>query len=189
MVLKGENKMNYKKIEFMCGETIEDAVNLLLKHKEKGQYVCGEFNGKTLYSDTVTIDSAYIQITGKTKKEFDNRIKKENEEHERRKKEYIAKILKLTKEWIEIGKNILDKKYLKYWEECVPIRLNDLYRGMELGCCLEIVKALNENNSFEFAKELLDKQGHSGMSFGLMCSMISSFCDKGNGFVEFVKNN
>lgn len=85
------------------------------------------------------------------------------------------------------AKKILDEKYLELWNECVPIRLNDLYQGMELGNCLEIVEKLNKGESFEKVKPLIENQGHSGMSFSLVCSMIKSFCDRGNEFVTFVK--
>jgi hypothetical protein len=66
---------DYLKVEFTLGDTIENAVNQLLKHKEKGQLACGDFNGVTLYSDTVTIDGAYKEIAGMTKAEFDEYIK------------------------------------------------------------------------------------------------------------------
>jgi hypothetical protein len=66
---------DYLKVNFTPGDTIENAVNQLLKHKEKGQLVCGEFNGVTLYSDTVTMDGAHKEIIGKTKAEFDDYIK------------------------------------------------------------------------------------------------------------------
>lgn len=61
---------NYVKIEFSLGSTIEDAVNKLLDYKNKGKSVYGDFNGVTLYSDTVTMDYAYLKITGKNKTEF-----------------------------------------------------------------------------------------------------------------------
>lgn len=57
----------YRKVVFTLGATIEEAVNELLNYK----LAYGKFNGVTLYSDTVTMDSAYKQITGKTKSEFD----------------------------------------------------------------------------------------------------------------------
>lgn len=66
---------DYLKVNFTPGDTIENAVNQLLKHKEKGQLACGNFNGVTLYSDTVTIDKAYKEIIGMTKAEFVNYIK------------------------------------------------------------------------------------------------------------------
>ncbi|MBG9693331.1 hypothetical protein ABD91_21590 [Lysinibacillus sphaericus] len=61
----------YEKINFLVGNTVEQAVKELLSYKEEGKLVCGEFNGVVLYSDTVTMDSAYQKITGKTKAEFD----------------------------------------------------------------------------------------------------------------------
>ena len=61
----------YKQVKFTPGDTIEQVVDKLLKYRNEGKLVCGEFNGVTLYSDTVTIDSAYRLITGKSKAEFD----------------------------------------------------------------------------------------------------------------------
>lgn len=65
----------YTKIDFPLGRSVEECVNVLLGYKEKGQLVFGIFNGHKLYSDTITMDSAYKEITGKTKKEFDDYIK------------------------------------------------------------------------------------------------------------------
>lgn len=63
---------NYEEIKFLLGNTVEQAVNELLRYKGDGKLVCGDFNGVMLYSDTVTMDAAYKSITGKTKIEFDN---------------------------------------------------------------------------------------------------------------------
>lgn len=96
-------------------------------------------------------------------------------------------IPELIKEWIEKGNVILDKKYHEKWAECVPIRLNDLYQGMELGATLDIVKELNSGCTLDIAKGIIDGQGHSGMSFRLVCSMVKSFCDRGTEFVSYVR--
>lgn len=66
---------DYLKVNFTLGDTIEDAVIQLSEHKEEGQLACGQFNGVTLYSDTVTMDEAYKEITGMTKADFDEYIK------------------------------------------------------------------------------------------------------------------
>lgn len=63
---------DYLKVGFTLGDTVENAVTQLLGHKEKGQLACGQFNGITLYSDTVTMDKAHIEIIGMTKAEFDD---------------------------------------------------------------------------------------------------------------------
>ncbi|CCC86340.1 hypothetical protein PPM_p0190 (plasmid) [Paenibacillus polymyxa M1] len=73
----------YSKIRFLASNTIEKAVNQLLDFKVKGMLVCGDFNGTTLYSDTVTMDGAYKAITGKTKSEFEDFQRKEIEESKR----------------------------------------------------------------------------------------------------------
>lgn len=50
-----------------------------------------------------------------------------------------------------------------------------MYKEIEFGCELDTTKTVIEN------------QGHSGMSFGLVCSMVKSFCDRGEEFVSYVK--
>ena len=133
---------NYRKIEVFAGSTIEDAINELGKHKD---LVCIEFNTKILYSDIDDLDSAFKKITGKTKSEFDEAERKRQAEYELEKREHKESIPKLTVEWIEKGNKVLDKKHHSLWAKIVPIRLNDLYRGFELGACLDIVEQLNNN--------------------------------------------
>jgi hypothetical protein len=50
---------------------IDDIVSELLEYKSRRERVCTVFNGKTIYSDTVSLDGAYLAITGKTKAEFE----------------------------------------------------------------------------------------------------------------------
>ncbi|WP_137743312.1 hypothetical protein [Robertmurraya siralis] len=177
----------YKTIEFRAGDTIEGAVRELLRHKEIGSVVCGQFNGVTLYSDTVTMDSAYKEITGKTKAEFDKDQQQWKEDYDRRQKEHEERIPELSKVWMEKGRKILSEDKWEFWDEIVPIRLGDIYHGMELGNCLDIIEILNNNGSLDEAKEKIENQGHSGMSFSLVCAMVKEFSDRGNEFVEYVK--
>ena len=176
---------NYRQIEFLVGDNIETAVKELKKHKD---LVCGTFNGVILYSDKDDVESAYKKITGISKSDFDAKIKEEAEEYEEQQRKHKESIPELTKEWIEKGKEILDDKYLELWTKIVPIRLDDLYRGFELGACLDIVKELNAGCDLDTAKTIIEGQGHSGMSFGLVCSMVKSFCDRGAEFVAHARS-
>ena len=176
----------YLEVEFW-GCTVEDAVKKLLDYKEKGKLAYGEFNGVTLYSDTVTMDDAYTEITGRTKSEFDKEQQEWRENLERQQREHEEKIPELTKVWIQKGREILTEDKLEIWSEIVHIRLNDLYQGMELGACLDIVNILNNNGALDEAKEKIESQEHSGMSFGLVCSMVRELCERGNDFVEYVR--
>lgn len=178
---------NHLKVEFLVGNTVEDAVKKLLNYKERGKLVCGEFNGITLYSDTVTMDSAYKEITGKTKSEFDKAQQESREKYNREEQEHKDAIPDLSKVWIEKGRAVLTEDRWEYWDKVVPIRLDDLYQGMELGCCLDIVDILNNEGSLDQAKEKIESQDHSGMSFGLVCSMVREFSDRGKDFVDYVR--
>lgn len=181
-----ENNKQYTEIEFGFGD-IDKAIEQLKPYKEKGVLVFGTFNGQNLYSDIDDLDSAYLKITGKNKADFDleqERWYEERKEEERKHKEAIPQ---LTIEWIARGNEVLDKKYHELWAKCVPVRLDDLYQGLELGACLDIVKPLNEGCTLDEAKSIIKSQGHSGMSFSLVCAMIKSFCDRGDEFVSYIK--
>lgn len=178
---------NYRKLDVFAGSTIENAVNQLLDYKNKGELVFIDFNGKSLYSDTVTMDNAYIEITGMTKAEFDEAERKRYESFVQQEEEHKAKIPELTKVWQEKGREVLTKDKWYFWDEIVPIRLNDLYRGMELNACLKIVKILNNGGTLDEAKAEIESQDHSGTSFGLVCAMVKEFSERGNDFVDYVR--
>ncbi|WP_416729221.1 hypothetical protein [Fictibacillus sp. JL2B1089] len=61
----------YEQVEFLPGSTIDEAVNQLLSYREKGKLATAQFNGVSLYSDTVTMDGAHKAIIGMTKTECD----------------------------------------------------------------------------------------------------------------------
>ena len=175
----------YKQIEFGAGDRIESAVKML---KECDFLACGTFNGVVLYSDIDDLESAYKKITGVSKTDFDAKVKEDSDKYEEQKRKHEEAIPELTKKWIEKGKNILDEKYCEHWNSIVPIRLSDLYQGMELGNCLDIVKELNSGCELDTAKKIIENQGHSGMSFGLVCSMVKAFCDRGAEFVAHARS-
>jgi len=105
----------------------------------------------------------------------------------KKKREFKENIPFLSKEWMQKGREILTEDKWEYWDKIVPIRLDDLYHGMELGCCLDIIKILNNNGTFDEAKEMIESQDHSGMSFSLVCTMVKEFCDRGQEFLEYVR--
>ncbi len=162
-----------------------------MEYKEKGELVCGKFNDHMLYSDTVTMDSAYLEITGKTKTDFDKeqeewreKLRVESELAEKAARENIPN-------WIERGHKLLSEDKWEEWDKIVPVRASDLYHGMELDNTLQIQKILemiivNSEESFEKAKKCMEEQGHSGMSWSLVCAMIKEFCVHGEEFVMWL---
>lgn len=174
---------HYRELDFFAGD-IDRAMKELQKHYPEP--VCINFNGQIIYSDVDTLDSAYQKITGKTKAEFDEMCRVEREEYERKKREHEQAIPELTAHWIQKGREVLEPKYYEHWVKLVPVRLNDLYQGMELGACLEIVDALNKGRFMHDVSDIFDNQAHSGMSASLVLGMVWSLCERGESFCEFV---
>lgn len=179
----------YLELDLYAGCSLDTAVNTLFECNGKYDLpVCANFNGHMLYSDSVTMDSAYLECVGCTKEEFAENQRKLLEEYERHKQEHEAAIPELTKTWIIKGHEVLDKKYWEDWDRIVPIRLSDLYEGMELGHTLEIVEHLNSGGLLKTAKTILVNQGHSGMSASLVVDVVSKFCDRGTEFMNYIRN-
>lgn len=88
-----------EKLEFINCETLDDAVNRLIQERENGKHVYMEFNGEKLYSDTVTIESAYQQVCGCSKEEYESKQKQnfEDDSNEEAKK-IIDKMFEATAE-------------------------------------------------------------------------------------------
>lgn len=175
----------YLELHFVCGTTIEEAVNELLQHKESGQLAYGDFNGRLLYSDTVTLDSAYQEITGQTKLEFDMERQKEKDEYEKNRNIFLENLNKSIMKWKKKGYEILTEDKWPIWDNIVCVRAKDIYEGMELDASLDIIKILKDS-SFEKANEKLDSQGHSGMSYAIVCSIIKDCADNGKEFIKFL---
>jgi len=70
-----DKEKDYVEIDFIPGDTIEEAVDKLLAYRQRGQLVYGKFNGITLYSDTVTVDYAYRAMFDMSKEEFDRQYR------------------------------------------------------------------------------------------------------------------
>ena len=82
---------NERKIDLMPGDNIESAVYTLLAAKARGQHVYCVFNGNVLHSDNVTMDSAYKEVLGCTKEEYNKLMEEWLKEREQAKKESEAR--------------------------------------------------------------------------------------------------
>ena len=84
-------------------EAIEDAVKFLEEYKSKGESVYIDFKGHRLYSCDVTLDSAYMQVTGMTNAEYEAVKEESNKEDE----ETLNKdIITLRDKWRNEYKNL-----------------------------------------------------------------------------------
>lgn len=182
-----------KEIEFYAGDTIDTAWKKLLRESaDCGDTCFGMFNDKEIRS-TDTLDEAYVKVLGKTKAEFDDAVKKEQEEYERKRKEHEDNIPNLTRKYCEKARGVILEDQYEFWDKIVPIRLGDLYRGMELDATLDLCKIMRDESigydeRIRKAYDTFMGQGHSGMSASLVASMLKTFCPDGEDLADAVKN-
>lgn len=163
-----------KQIKLASYDTLESAVYTLLAAKARGQHVWCYFNGHKLYSDNVTMDRVYLEVTGRTKKEFDQQLLESLEQFKKSRQE--AKLeegreaqlvleskkkctLPITQELVIAG--------LKFIAENQTISQEELTAGLlELGCNFTLEDIKNQVTTPEI--NLFD-----GMSQGdLICGAI-----------------
>ena len=145
-----------------------------------------EFNSHTFYSDEVTLDSAYKEVLGKTYGEYIDERNKKAIETEIQDQIFKMSLPTLRKDYEQIGKKIVDKKYYKKLEELIPDSLEGIYKGWDLTQAFEIVKMLNNESNFEECETQMNIQSHSGFSFGITTELICELCDRGPEFKEYI---
>ena len=181
-----QSKLN--KIEFSAGQNIESAYRDLQEYAPS----YGEFNDHTIYSYE-TLDEIFQKIVGMTKDEYYKYAKEEEEKRQQELKTYKERIPELITYYKDKARGIIPENKLKYWDRIVPIRLNDLYRGMELQCLLDIITILNDENKtkedrFNNCYDLFYKQGHSGTSGMIVLSGLKQLHPLGYEFVDYFNN-
>ena len=128
--------------------TLDEMIDLMMELKERGEIVGCYFRGHRFNSGTITPDSAYKTVTGKTKEEF-LQSKKQYWDEEKAKMELDQILAKIRiPYWIEEGKKFIYPQKMEKWEKCVHTRANDLYYGMDLDYALELMYALESGKSF-----------------------------------------
>lgn len=178
-----------KEIGLFAGADLDMAIEILKKEAEQASEPCFcKFNGEILYS-TDTVDESYMNVLGKTKAEFEEEQRKRKEEHDRAEREHQARIPQLTEKYRNEARGLVLDSELEYWDEIVPIRLGDLYHGMELQQVLDCCKIMRDESlvyaaRLEKAYDVFMAAGHSGASANLTMSMLARFCPHGNELAD-----
>lgn len=165
--------------------TVEEAVIELIKEsiRKKLLLYC-LFNNVYLYSDEVSLDSAYKEITGKNYNEFQIARKQEHEKILKYNAEYEKKIPELTKSYIEKGHQIIAPSYWTKYDEIVDASLHGMYKGFDLDCALELIQMLNNKDDISEVGKKMRMQDHSGWSAVVVKHMVKDLCDRGIIFFE-----
>ena len=83
--------MHNRKIDVSSWTNLESVVYLLLAYKADGQHVYCDYNGHRLYSETVSMDSAYKEVSGTTKEERDDSEQKYEDSFEKKNNDKLAR--------------------------------------------------------------------------------------------------
>ena len=135
-----------RKIEAKIGDNLDSVVYTLLAAKARGEHVYCVFNNHVLHSDTVTMDSAYIEVFGYTKAEHERKLNEWSERHEkeRKRRENLSReaAKRVNANRNERKKPItLEKvvKGLKFIAEHRSMSQEELVDGLiELGCTFSV---------------------------------------------------
>lgn len=173
-----------KYIDLPAGSNIESTVYTLLAHKARGESVYCMYNGHRLDSDTISMDSAYLEITGYTKDDYEAKREEWRRNFERETQEEEARAMARIPEWIEQGQAIIFPERHEEWEKCVNARASDLYHGLDLEGALDIMVALENGASMEEVMQIFEDQNHSGMSASMVRNIVFTFSSKGPEFWE-----
>lgn len=92
-------KEGYLKLDPLAGSTIDEVVKELENYNSQGKKVYVSFNGTPLYSDSVTLDSAYMAIMEKTKDDFTKEMEQIQQNLLKQEMEFKQRIPELTEEW------------------------------------------------------------------------------------------
>ncbi len=160
----------YKEILIPAGKNLESVVYLLLSYKADGSHVYCDFNGHKLYSDTVTMESAYLEVCGKTKEQVEEDQKKEleraakrEESRKEREQRYKRKVFESNNgEPVEVS---MDKviEGLKYICEHRDVSQEELIDALlELGCNFTLEDVRREIAKTEKEPLTIDKGLHTG---------------------------
>lgn len=115
-----------------------------------------------------------------TYKKFDEMCKQKTGDDKKKKEEFSQTIPDLVATYTEKGKKYLEGDQLDLWIRMLPSRFGDLYQGMEIGCTLKILEAIKDfeepsSKCVRLVNDMLEEQGHSGMSYKLMKFMLDNF--------------
>lgn len=173
----------YEELKLDFGTDLSAAVNELLTLKNQGKKAFCEFNGVVLDSEIVTMDSAFLMITGRTKEEFDLIEKKKQKER------MLLNAIDKIPEQIKRGMKLIYPNYFQEWVKDVATGAIGPNKGTVIEYALEIMEAIDYNMDMKNIVALYDSQKHeSNESWNkeLVKTYVMKYSKNGFPFYEAV---
>lgn len=179
-------KDNSREIYMPAGEDLSNVVINLEKLRRQGKLNCYvNFNGKKLYSLDVTMNSAYKEVLGCTRRTFLKREKKWKQQSEDLEKQWDKEAEEKLPYWISEGEKYIHPEKKDNWKKTCVIHSKSDYHGLEVEYAITVMKMLNDGIDFEVIKETIKNQGHSGRSYALMMDIVLNYSNNGPYFYRY----
>lgn len=180
-------RQNYTQIVIPPRTSLDEAVELLQQFDSKGLKVYAKFNSHTFYSDDISLDSAYMQVFGRTRADVERARAKFFEEDEAGNAFFSPDPSTLSAKWIELGRNVLEAKFWGAWDSFVSKNSKSAFDELLLKDCLAVIKELNAGN-LQAAICVFNLQEHVTGSALRVKNMICEFCSHGEKFIEALES-
>lgn len=168
---------NYSEIKIPAGCSLKTAVQLLIsKTVLNDELVFCEFEGVKLYSDTVSLDSAYKQITGKSYQEYELASSLSPEE-------------KMINDMIARGHRVIIESKWPEWDDYVPCSVNGIYAGKDIKGSLEIMESLSNDNSetgMRAACKILKQYDYNSTLVKIIQHIVYQYYADGSKFINTI---
>lgn len=178
------NQILPEKIEVPDNMKYHEVLRMLYDKKQVGSYYC-IFQGKKLFSKAVTLGQVNEEEKSYSWEMLNKNYKRIDEKLQEYEKDKII-IRKKIPGWIAEGKKYISLKQTRQWKNDVEFMVKFWGAGCEqrIETCLQLLKALNVDKSFEKAKKILDDK-HTSLDSILLIS-ITQYCAYGKAFEEYL---
>ena len=176
---KSEMKKDAYEIPLFWNISFDEAVRCLLERKKEWGTCFINLNRKRLYSfDIENENDAYLQFYWRTKFQVEMEREKAHQEYEARKKREQLETIEKIPWWIEEGKKYINESKWSDWEKYVNSSARDIYYWRDIDLTLELLKLIDNWESWKTVQQAFDNQGHSNISYRIFRDRVVYFSKK-----------
>ena len=171
-----------KEIKIPHGENLDCVVIRLNEARKNGEHVFCKYHDVTLYSDNITLDSAYMEVYDCTREEFFLKIEEEIANATTWQKEREKWAEEKTAELIERGKSLMYPQRFKEWEQEMNNIQFLIYFGDDIEEALNIMEAIENGNPIEKIVEKYKDRRKNSFSDRVVRELVLKYSKNGNLF-------
>ena len=171
-------------LEGSLDDKLYEVVDKLIEYRNQGKHARYDFNGVILHSDDVTMDSAYLAVTGYTKEEFDRKLKEEEENFDKQMEEEYAQAEDSKEELIREGYELIYPERQDAWKNYVDDHVKSIFAGSEIRESLKLMRLLEEGAPIIEVRRTMNDQNYSGYALKMIRKAVLVFSKRGPEFYK-----